>query len=32
MDKGKIIEQGDHQTLIEKDGAYAQLHKFQFGE
>lgn len=30
MDKGKIIEQGDHKSLIAKDGAYAQLHRFQF--
>lgn len=32
MDNGEIIEQGDHLTLIEKDGAYAQLHRLQFGE
>ncbi len=32
MDHGEIIEQGDHKTLIEKDGAYAQLHRFQFGQ
>ncbi|MEW6991161.1 lipid A export permease/ATP-binding protein MsbA [Colwelliaceae bacterium 6441] len=31
MDQGKIIEQGDHQSLLEKGGAYAQLHSFQFG-
>ena len=31
MENGQIKEQGDHQTLIAKDGAYAQLHKFQFG-
>jgi subfamily B ATP-binding cassette protein MsbA len=31
MAQGKVIEQGDHQTLIAKDGAYAQLHKLQFG-
>ena len=31
MEQGQIKEQGDHQTLLEKDGAYAQLHKFQFG-
>ncbi|WP_085297768.1 lipid A export permease/ATP-binding protein MsbA [Cognaticolwellia mytili] len=31
MDQGKIKEQGDHQTLLALDGAYAQLHKFQFG-
>lgn len=32
MDNGEIIEQGDHSTLIKKDGAYAQLHRFQFGQ
>ncbi|MCP4985346.1 MAG: lipid A export permease/ATP-binding protein MsbA [Colwellia sp.] len=30
MDQGKIIEQGTHQSLLEKNGAYAQLHNFQF--
>ena len=30
MDQGKIIEQGDHQSLLTKQGAYAQLHSFQF--
>ena len=32
MEQGEIIEQGDHQTLLAKDGAYAQLHRFQFGQ
>ena len=32
MDQGQIIEQGNHQTLINQDGVYAQLHRFQFGE
>ena len=32
MKDGKIVEQGDHQTLIAKDSAYAQLHRLQFGE
>lgn len=32
MDQGKIIEQGNHQTLIKQDGVYAQLHRFQFGK
>ncbi|WP_371372762.1 lipid A export permease/ATP-binding protein MsbA [Thalassotalea aquiviva] len=32
MDQGKLIEQGNHQQLLEKNGAYAQLHAFQFGE
>ncbi|KHT44770.1 lipid A ABC transporter ATP-binding protein/permease MsbA [Vibrio sinaloensis] len=31
VDEGEIVERGDHQTLIEKDGAYAQLHRIQFG-
>nr|WP_229816970.1 lipid A export permease/ATP-binding protein MsbA [Thalassotalea profundi] len=31
MEQGEIVEQGDHQTLLNKDGAYAQLHRFQFG-
>ena len=31
VDEGEIVESGDHSTLIEKDGAYAQLHRIQFG-
>ena len=31
MEQGQIKEQGDHKTLLALDGAYAQLHKFQFG-
>lgn len=30
MDKGQIIEQGSHQALLSKGGAYAKLHKMQF--
>lgn len=30
MEQGEIIEQGDHQTLLAKKSAYAQLHNFQF--
>lgn len=30
MDQGKIVEQGNHQSLIAKQGVYAQLHSFQF--
>jgi len=30
MEQGKIVEQGNHQSLIDKKGAYAQLHNFQF--
>ena len=32
LDQGKVIEQGNHQTLLAQDGAYAQLHKFQFAQ
>ncbi|SIS42941.1 lipid A export permease/ATP-binding protein MsbA [Neptunomonas antarctica] len=32
MDKGRIIEQGTHSELLQKEGAYAQLYKMQFGE
>lgn len=31
MDQGRILEQGTHQQLLEKEGAYASLHKLQFG-
>lgn len=31
VDEGEIVERGNHSTLIEKDGAYAQLHRIQFG-
>lgn len=30
LEQGEIIEQGDHQSLLASDGAYAQLHSFQF--
>ena len=30
MEQGKIVEQGSHQALLDKEGAYAQLHRFQF--
>jgi subfamily B ATP-binding cassette protein MsbA len=32
VDDGTIIERGSHAELIAKDGAYAQLHKIQFGD
>ncbi|WP_420788246.1 lipid A ABC transporter ATP-binding protein/permease MsbA [Vibrio alginolyticus] len=32
VDDGAIIERGNHADLIEKNGAYAQLHRIQFGE
>jgi subfamily B ATP-binding cassette protein MsbA len=30
MEQGKIIEQGDHSSLLVKNGAYAQLHNVEF--
>jgi subfamily B ATP-binding cassette protein MsbA len=30
MDKGKIVEEGNHSELLEKNGAYAKLYKIQF--
>lgn len=30
MKEGNIIEQGDHRTLLEKNGAYAELYNSQF--
>ncbi|UTW10581.1 lipid A export permease/ATP-binding protein MsbA [Marinobacterium rhizophilum] len=32
MDQGRIVEQGSHAQLIERDGAYAQLHRMQFAD
>lgn len=32
MDRGQIIERGTHQTLLEKNGAYARLHATEFKE
>ncbi|GLT18246.1 lipid A export ATP-binding/permease protein MsbA [Vibrio zhanjiangensis] len=31
VDEGEIIERGNHTSLLEKNGAYAQLHRIQFG-
>lgn len=31
MDKGKILEQGTHEELLRKNGAYAALYNSQFG-
>ncbi|OED66320.1 lipid ABC transporter permease/ATP-binding protein [Vibrio tasmaniensis ZS-17] len=32
VDDGHIVERGPHAELIARDGAYAQLHRIQFGE
>lgn len=32
IEDGEIVERGQHQSLLEKDGVYAQLYKIQFGE
>ncbi len=32
VEDGRIIERGSHQELLEKRGAYAQLHNMQFGQ
>ncbi|MFM2590359.1 lipid A ABC transporter ATP-binding protein/permease MsbA [Vibrio sp. TBV020] len=31
VDEGEIVERGNHAELIKQDGAYAQLHRIQFG-
>jgi ATP-binding cassette subfamily B protein len=32
MNEGDIVEQGNHEELIERDGFYAELYKSQFEE
>ena len=32
VDKGKIVEEGNHEQLLEKDGAYANLYRIQYKE
>lgn len=32
MEQGRIIERGDHQTLLAAGGKYANLYRMQFGE
>ena len=32
VDDGEIVERGTHAELISNDGAYAQLHRIQFGD
>lgn len=31
VDEGEIVERGSHAELLSQDGAYAQLHRIQFG-
>ena len=30
MQKGKIVEMGTHQELLDRNAVYAQLHRIQF--
>jgi tetraacyldisaccharide 4'-kinase len=30
LDQGKLLEQGNHMTLVDRDGIYARLHAMQF--
>nr|MCU0383482.1 ABC transporter ATP-binding protein [Cyclobacteriaceae bacterium] len=32
LDKGEIKETGTHESLLQKNGYYAQLHKMQYKE
>jgi ATP-binding cassette subfamily B protein len=32
MDRGRIVERGDHAALLAADGAYAALYRSQFSE
>lgn len=32
MDKGRIVDQGDHETLLARGGIYADLHSLQFSQ
>lgn len=32
VEQGQIVEQGNHHSLLEQKGVYAQLHAMQFGE
>ncbi len=32
MDRGQIVEEGDHETLVARDGLYARLARLQFSD
>lgn len=32
LDKGRIVERGNHDTLLQLDGYYANLHQMQYKE
>ena len=32
LDQGKIVEEGDHETLLRSKGLYAKLYSLQVGE
>lgn len=32
MDQGRVVDQGDHNTLLAKGGIYADLHRLQFSQ
>ena len=32
MDQGRVVDQGDHETLLARGGIYADLHRLQFSQ
>ena len=32
LEKGEIVEEGDHDTLLKREGVYANLYSLQMGE